>query len=165
MEQYTQGEYNANLKKNNSLVSNLKVDSPKEVKKMDFKQTSNEISQDQWDEEEEKEEYYVKPEIQAIMEAKISFKDHMRRCARVREDELQKLNLGTEKDSKMVRVSALLECRFYEELHQLLLEFRDVFAWHYTDMKGVDPSFRQHMINLKKDDVPYRTTMLLKGRH
>ena len=33
-------------------------------------------------------------------------------------------------------------------------EFKDIFAWKYIDMKGVDPQFCMHRINLKKDVVP-----------
>ena len=33
----------------------------------------------------------------------------------------------------------------------LLGEYRDVFAWSYDDMKGLDPKFYQHQINLAID--------------
>lgn len=43
--------------------------------------------------------------------------------------------------------------QFKKDLQDLLRELKDFFACHYRDMKGVDPRFCQHKINLKKDDV------------
>ena len=36
----------------------------------------------------------------------------------------------------------------------LLKEFRDVFAWSYEDMQGLDPQLCQHQIHLSKDAKP-----------
>ena len=33
----------------------------------------------------------------------------------------------------------------------LLRKFKDVFAWSHEDMKGLDPKFYQHKINLATD--------------
>ena len=54
----------------------------------------------------------------------------------------------------MVKISVKVEGQFKQDLIGLLQEFKDIFAWHYTDMKGVDPRFCTHRINLKKDAVP-----------
>ena len=35
----------------------------------------------------------------------------------------------------------------------LLKEFKDIFVWKYTNMKGLDPKFCMHKINLKKDVI------------
>ena len=35
----------------------------------------------------------------------------------------------------------------------LLHEFIDVFAWDYSDLKGMDPQVYKHKINLKEDAV------------
>ncbi|RYA38018.1 reverse transcriptase family protein, partial [Enterobacter cloacae complex sp. GF14B] len=43
-----------------------------------------------------------------------------------------------------------------ERLLSLLREYRDVFAWSYKDLKGVDPSICQHSIPLKQDAKPSR---------
>lgn len=43
----------------------------------------------------------------------------------------------------------------------LLREFRDVFAWDYSDMKGLDPQFYQHKIHLKPDARQQRYRMNL----
>ena len=39
---------------------------------------------------------------------------------------------------------------------QLLKEYRDVFAWTYTDMEGIDPKFYEHKINLKEGAIPVK---------
>ena len=36
----------------------------------------------------------------------------------------------------------------------LLGEYKDVFSWSYEDMKGLDPKFYQHQINLATDAKP-----------
>ncbi|MCO5606372.1 hypothetical protein L7F22_060560 [Adiantum nelumboides] len=64
------------------------------------------------------------------------------------------MNLGTEIDPKMVRVSGNLDQEFRSQLQVLLAEYKDIFAWHYSVLKGVDPAFCEHKINLKADAVP-----------
>ncbi|KAI5317596.1 hypothetical protein L3X38_037303 [Prunus dulcis] len=44
-------------------------------------------------------------------------------------DELKELNLGTNEDPRPIFVSALLNPSEEESYHQLLLEYKDVFAW------------------------------------
>ena len=78
----------------------------------------------------------------------------MKKSARIFEDELQDLNLGSEDDPKMVRVSIHVQGQFREDLKALLMEYKDVFAWDYADMKGIDPNLYQHRINSKQDAVP-----------
>ena len=73
----------------------------------------------------------------------------MKKSARIFEDELQDLNLGSEDDPKMVRISIHVQGQFKEDLKTLLMEYKDVFAWDYADMKGIDPNLYQHKINLK----------------
>ena len=36
----------------------------------------------------------------------------------------------------------------------LLKELKDVFAWLYEDMRGLDPNLYQHQIHLSKDAKP-----------
>ncbi|MCO5580005.1 hypothetical protein L7F22_033871 [Adiantum nelumboides] len=92
--------------------------------------------------------------IEAVNQAERAFEQQMEKLARVTEDRLQDLNLNTEAEPQLVRVSATLDNQFKAKLKELLLEFKDVFAWKYTDMKGVEASFCQHKINLKADVVP-----------
>ena len=43
-----------------------------------------------------------------------------------------------------------------ELLIKTLKQYRDVFAWSYKDLKGVDPDICQHTIPLKSDAKPCR---------
>ena len=59
------------------------------------------------------------------------------------------------------RVQACLDSfRLSQEEEDLLIktlkEYRDVFAWTYKDLKGVDPTICQHTIPMKEDAKPTR---------
>ncbi|KAM1869589.1 hypothetical protein ACFX14_045839 [Malus domestica] len=54
-------------------------------------------------------------------------------------DDLKELNLGTEEEQKPIFVSALLRADEIDEYYQLLSEYKDVFAWTYKEMPGLDP--------------------------
>ena len=64
-------------------------------------------------------------------------------------DDLKELNLGTKDDPKPIFVSALLSEDEIEEYYQLLLEYKDVFAWTYKEMPGLDPIIVVHHFALK----------------
>jgi len=55
-------------------------------------------------------------------------------------DELQKIDLGTTEDPKPIFVSAMLNDEELAQYEQLLQEYKDVFAWGYQDMSGLDPN-------------------------
>ncbi|MCO5588364.1 hypothetical protein L7F22_042319 [Adiantum nelumboides] len=91
---------------------------------------------------------------QAEIRAEKDFAEYLSKSSRVKQDDLEDMNLGTEGNPQKVRVSANLDQTFRRGLQDLLREYKDVFAWHYSDMKGVDPAFCEHKINLKADAVP-----------
>ena len=62
--------------------------------------------------------------------------------------------MGTDEDPKMVKISVHVDGQFKEDLRGLLMEFKDVFAWEYFEMKGIKSALHQHIINLKQDAVP-----------
>ena len=37
-----------------------------------------------------------------------------------------------------------------EELVKLLLEYRDVFAWNYSEMPGIDKELVEHRLNINR---------------
>ena len=41
-----------------------------------------------------------------------------------------------------------------QRLKSLQKQYKDVFAWSFEDMKGLDPAFCQHQIHLNKDAKP-----------
>ncbi len=48
----------------------------------------------------------------------------------------------------MVKVNSNLKPKKVLELEELLLEYMDVFAWTYKDLKGIPPELLQHWIEL-----------------
>ena len=52
----------------------------------------------------------------------------------IEEGEYVLINLGTDEDKKEIKIGAELSNDEKQELHKLLKEYIDVFAWSYTDM-------------------------------
>ena len=50
---------------------------------------------------------------------------------------LKKVNLGTNLDPQLVFIATNLQLEEEASLVTLLTEFKDVFAWTYTDRRGV----------------------------
>ncbi|KAI5342013.1 hypothetical protein L3X38_009888 [Prunus dulcis] len=73
-------------------------------------------------------------------------------------DELKELNLGTNEDPRPIFVSALLNPSEEESYHQLLLEYKDVFAWMYKEMPGLDPKVAVHHLAVKPETRPIKQT-------
>ncbi len=55
------------------------------------------------------------------------------------DQQLMKLNLGTNAESHMVKINAQLETSKVLEVEWLLKEFKDVFAWTHKYLKGIPP--------------------------
>ena len=94
------------------------------------------------------------PPKEAVTRAELLYDKMIEKVSRVKEDDLQELNLGTETNQKVVKVSVNLDEEFKASLKELLQEFIDVFVWDYSDLKGMDPNVYKHKINLKEDAVP-----------
>jgi Asp-tRNA(Asn)/Glu-tRNA(Gln) amidotransferase B subunit len=73
---------------------------------------------------------------------------------RVQATELVDLNLGMTEEPRNIFVAKELDADFKEQLTNVLQEYKDVFAWSYEDMKGLNPEFYHHKINLTKDTIP-----------
>ncbi|KAI5349454.1 hypothetical protein L3X38_002341 [Prunus dulcis] len=73
-------------------------------------------------------------------------------------DELKELNLGTNEHPTPIFVSALLNPSKEESYHQLLLEYKDVFAWTYKEMQGLDPKVAVHHLAVKPGTRPIKQT-------
>ena len=56
----------------------------------------------------------------------------------------------------MLKVGAQLSLEEREEYRQLFIEFRDIFAWSYEDLKGVPPNVAMHSISLVLGAIPRR---------
>ena len=67
---------------------------------------------------------------------------------------LEEINLGTIEDLRTLKIPKELAPAESSTLVSLLFDYRDVFAWSYSDMKGLDPRYYQHQILLKQDARP-----------
>ena len=61
-------------------------------------------------------------------------------------EETQPINLRTNDEPKMIQVSNTLTTSKKDALVALLIEFKEVFAWSYEDMPGIDTYIVQHCI-------------------
>jgi hypothetical protein len=53
-------------------------------------------------------------------------------------DKLEEIDIGDGDKPRPTFISANLESRFREELIKLLKEYKDCFAWDYSEMPGLD---------------------------
>lgn len=67
------------------------------------------------------------------------------------EEELETINLGAPDKPQEVKVSTSLSQEERTALIKLLKEYKDVFAWSYEDMPGLDRSIVEHSIPTKLD--------------
>ena len=61
-------------------------------------------------------------------------------------DELREINLGTIDEPKPIFVSPMLNDEQVAQYEQFLQEYKDVFAWGYQDMPGMDPNVIVHKL-------------------
>ena len=66
-------------------------------------------------------------------------------------DELKQINLGTEQDPLPIFISACLTLEEENSYLDLLKEYRDVFAWSYKEMPGLDPKVAVHHLAVRKN--------------
>ena len=66
-------------------------------------------------------------------------------------DELKELNLGTTKEPHPIHVSSLLTSKEEKEYFNLLCEYKDVFAWSYQEIHGLDPKVAVLRLSTRKD--------------
>ncbi|KAG9450338.1 hypothetical protein H6P81_010303 [Aristolochia fimbriata] len=87
------------------------------------------------DDDQEEEEFVLK-------EAPTEFKEG----GQMTVDELKKVDLGTTEDPRPTFLSASLTNVEEAEFMALLREYRDIFAWNYTEMPGLDPRVAVHKL-------------------
>ena len=71
-------------------------------------------------------------------------------------DELKEINLGTTEEPWPTFISALLTPEIEEGYLKLLVECKDVFAWTYKEMLGLNPSIALHHLAVKKGVRPVK---------
>ena len=80
-----------------------------------------------------------------------AFEHKMEISRRVATTELEEINVGTTEDPRTLSIAKNLSPTTRSTMIMLLQEYRDVFAGSHEDMKGLDPKFYQHEINLSTD--------------
>ena len=67
----------------------------------------------------------------------------------VAEEELEEVDLGSgSQEPRPISTSASLTAKEKSELVLLLKEFKDVFAWDYSEMPRLDPRLIAHTLNV-----------------
>ena len=72
------------------------------------------------------------------------------------QEEVEVINLGDENKKKEVKIRTGMSKEIQGQLGALLGEFRDIFAWSYPDMPGLDPDIVQHKLPLKPECPPIK---------
>ena len=79
------------------------------------------------------------------------------------------INLGNDVNPHLIKIGSTLNEKERKDLHELFMEFQEVFAWSYEDMPRIDPKIAQHHIDTHDHMVPVkqklrrmRTKWLLK---
>ncbi|KAL0423643.1 UNVERIFIED_CONTAM: hypothetical protein Sradi_0899100 [Sesamum radiatum] len=71
-------------------------------------------------------------------------------------DELTEINLGDVENLRPIYISALLTNDEEEAYVELLHEFKDIFAWSYKEMPGLDPKVAVHHLSIRKGARPVK---------
>ena len=71
-------------------------------------------------------------------------------------DKLRELNLGTSEEPRPIYVSSLLTPEEESKYFELLMEYKDVFAWTYKEMPGLDPTVAVHWLVIKQRVCPIK---------
>ena len=71
------------------------------------------------------------------------------------EEELEEVDLGSSSQGpRPISISASLTEKEKLELILLLREFKDIFAWDYSEMPGLDPGLVAHTLNVDPEAKP-----------
>ncbi|XP_055960075.1 uncharacterized protein LOC130014946 [Mercurialis annua] len=71
-------------------------------------------------------------------------------------EELEEVNLGTSEEPQVTFVSKNLEVGLKTKLTVLLQEYKDYFAWQYSDMPELRSTLVEHRLPIKPEFQPYR---------
>jgi hypothetical protein len=71
-------------------------------------------------------------------------------------DKLERIDIGDGDKPRPTFISANLESSFREGLIKLLKEYKDCFAWDYSEMPGLDRSIVEHRLPIKPGFKPYK---------
>ena len=92
--------------------------------------------------------------IAELRHARDAFERELAISQQVKESTLETLNLGLDENPRTLQIANNLPAGERATLIHLLTDYQDVFAWSYTDMKGLHPQYYQHQIHLLSDARP-----------
>ena len=69
---------------------------------------------------------------------------------------LETINLGNDKNSRLIKIGLTLNEKERKDLQELLMEFQEVFAWSYEDMPRIDPEIAQYHIDNNDHILPVK---------
>ncbi|GKU93239.1 hypothetical protein SLEP1_g6847 [Rubroshorea leprosula] len=72
------------------------------------------------------------------------------------QDPLEEVNLGTEADPKITFISGSLEPCLHDKIINILREYKDCFAWDYSEMPGLDRNLVEHKLPIREDFKPFK---------
>ncbi|GKU86461.1 hypothetical protein SLEP1_g981 [Rubroshorea leprosula] len=72
------------------------------------------------------------------------------------QDPLEEINLASESEPKVTFISGSLEPQTRDEIVRLLHEFKDCFAWDYSEMPGLDRKLVEHKLPIAEGFRPYK---------
>ena len=97
------------------------------------------------------------PDLKAMLElsrARKAFVKEIKISRRVTASTLEKINIRTTVMPWLLSIANDLMPSEKTAMTELLREYKDVFAWSHEGMRGLDPKFYQHKINLAIDVKP-----------
>src|SRR4029078_8461174 len=71
-------------------------------------------------------------------------------------DNLEEVDIGPGDKPRLTFINKKLDLVLLKEMITLLKEYRDCFAWDYTEMPGLDRSIVEHRLPLKKGFRPFQ---------
>jgi hypothetical protein len=76
-------------------------------------------------------------------------------CGFMSADKLEEIDIGYGDKPRLTFISANLDSSFRERLIKLQKEYKDCFAWDYSEMPGLDCSIVEHRLPIKPGFKPY----------
>ena len=71
-------------------------------------------------------------------------------------DLLEEIDIGDGDRPRPTFISANLDPEYKQRLKDLLIEYKDCFAWEYYDMPGLDRSIVEHRLPINPRYRPYQ---------
>jgi hypothetical protein len=71
-------------------------------------------------------------------------------------DKWEEIDIGDGDKPRLTFISANLDSSFRKELIKVLKDYKDCFAWDYSEMPSLDRSIVEHRLPIKPSFRPYK---------